>query len=242
MALIKKIKTTSRNGDISALLTLILKAFAKNDWSADIYLTPMIGKISANNTALIEALKRLKVYSQMAEKDLVRDMAIRALFKLVEGYIYIPIAEMKEAALVVNNILEQYGLSIQHEDYAEESADIESLLNDLAKTEVLLAIANLQGVPETITTVDIAQKDFENLALQQAESESVKKDLASASQLKKGSITEINDNLLGYLNTMTKVNPSTYEATAKTIAELIDKNNELVKRRRKTKEPDTELV
>lgn len=44
MALIKKISTSSRNGDISALLTLILKVFAKNDWSADIYLTPMIGK------------------------------------------------------------------------------------------------------------------------------------------------------------------------------------------------------
>jgi hypothetical protein len=133
-------------------------------------------------------------------------------------------------------------LSIQREDYAEESADIESLLNDLAKADIVLAIANLQGVAQTVTALATAQKDFENLALQQAEGESVKKDLASASQLKKGSITEINDNLLGYLNTMTKVNPSTYEATAKTIAELIDKNNELVKRRHKTDEVDSEVV
>ena len=242
MALIKKISSISRNGDISALLTLILKAFAKNDWSADIYLTPIIGKISANNTALIEALRRLTIYSQMAEKDLVRDMAIRALFKLVEGYVHIPIAEMKEAATVVENILEQYGLSIQHEDYAEESADIESLLNDLTKPAVLLAIAKLQGVPETITALNAAQKDFENVALQQAEGEGVKKDLASASMLKKESITEINDNLVGYMNTMAKVSPATYEATAKTIAELIDKNNELVKRRHKTDVVDTEVV
>jgi hypothetical protein len=242
MALIKKISTSSRNGDISSLLSLILKAFAKNDWSTDIYLTPIIGKTSANNTALIEALRRLKVYSQMAEKDLVRDTAIRALFKLVEGYIYIPIAEMKEAALVVNNILEQYGLSIQNEDYAEESANIESLLNDLSKPAVVIAIAKLQGVPETVTALNAAQKDFENVALQQAEGESVKKDLASASQLKKESITEINNSLVGYMNTMAKVNPATYEATAKTIAELIDKNNELVKRRSKTNEPDSELA
>jgi len=225
-----------------ATLTLILKVFAKNDWSADIYLTPMIGKISANNTALTEALKRLTIYSQMAEKDDVRDISIRALFKLVEGYVYIPIAEMKEAALVVNNVLEQYGISMQHEDYAKESAGIESLLNNLSKPDVVLAIAKLQGVPETVSILNTDQQDFENLALQQAEGESVKRDLASASKLKKESIAEINDNLMSYMNTMAKVKPATYEATAKTIAELIDKNNELVKRRYKTNEPDSELV
>jgi hypothetical protein len=44
------------------------------------------------------------------------------------------------------------------------------------------------------------------------------------------------------MNIMAKVKPATYEATAKTIAELIDKNNELVKRRHKTNEVDTEVV
>ncbi len=242
MVLIKKIKMTSRNGDLSALLSLILKAFAKNDWSLDIYLAPIIAKISAANTALTEALRRLTVYSQMAEKDDVRDMAIKALFKLVEGYVYIPIARIQAAALVVENVLNQYGLGIQNEDYSAESADIESLLNDLSKPDVVAAIAKLQGVPETIATLTAAQKDFENLALQQAEGESVKKDLASASQLKKEIITEINDKLMGYMNTMAKVNPAIYEATAKTIAELIDKSNELVKRRHKTNVADSELV
>jgi hypothetical protein len=60
--------------------------------------------------------------------------------------------------------------------------------------------------------------------------------------LKKESIVEINANLVGYMNTMAKVKPATYEASAKTIAELIDRNNELVKRRRKTDELDSELV
>jgi hypothetical protein len=242
MALIKKISTSSRNGDTSALLTLILKVFAENNWSADTYLIPIINKISTIDTALTEALKRLRIYSQMAEKDKVRNTAVRALFKLVEGYTHIPIAEIQEAALVVNSILVQYGLSIQHGDYAEESADIVSLLNDLAKSHIVAAIAKLQGVSEIIAALNAAQKDFADVALKQAELESVKKDLASASQLKKESIVEINANLVGYMNTMAKVKPSSYEASAKTIAELIDRNNELVKRRRKTDELDSELA
>ncbi len=242
MTIIRKINSTSRNGDMSALLSLILKVIAEKDWSADLYLTPIIQIMSLNNIALTEALKRLKIYSRMAEQDLVRDMAIRTLFKLVEGYVHIPIAEMKEAAKLVNTILEQYGLSIQHEDYAEESADIESLLNDLSKADIVIAIAKLQGVPETIDSLNKAQKDFENLALQQAEGESAKKDLASATTLKKEIIVEINTNLVGYMNTMAKVKPDIYAATANTIAELISKNNELVKRRKKSNEPDTELA
>ncbi len=242
MALIKKISTSSRSGDTSALLTLILKVLAENNWSADTYLTPIIEKISTIGTAFTKALRRLRIYSQLAEKDKVRNTAVKALFKLVEGYIYIPIAEIKEAALVVNNILKQYGLSIRHGDYAEESSDIESLLSDLRKTDIVAAIAKLQGVSEIITALNTAQKDFVDEALKQAELESEKKDLASASQLKKESIVEINANLVGYMNTMAKVKPATYEASAKTIAELIDRNNELVKRRRKTEEVDSELA
>ena len=242
MALIKKISSTSRNGDTSTLVDLVLKAFDNNDWSTDTYLTPIILRTRPKNTQMVEALKRLKAYSQMAEKDDERDEAIRSLFKLVEGYVHIPIEEMSQAATFVNTILKNYSLSIVKEDYAEESADTKSLLNDLSKPDALLAIAKLQGVAQTITSVDMAQKGFDNLALQQAEGESVKKDLASASQLKKELIIDINNNLLGYMNTMAKVNPATYEATAKTIAELIDNNNELVKRRRKTNEPDTELA
>jgi uncharacterized protein YjgD (DUF1641 family) len=242
MVLIKKISSNSRNSEVSTLLTLMLKAFAKSDWSSDPYLTPIIEMANTTNTSLIEALKRLKAYSQMAEKDRIRDMAIRALFNLVEGYTYIPIEEIKEAALVVENVLEQYGLSIQNEDYAEESADIKSLLNDLKQPDILAILPKLQGVPETITVLSTAQKDFEDVALQQAEGESVKKDLASASKLKKKIIKELNTNLVGYMNTMAKVNPDTYKATAQTIAELIENNNELVKRRRKTKEAGTEVM
>lgn len=242
MALIKKITPNSRNGDMSTLLSLILKAFANKDWTTDVYLIPIIERINVANNAMMEALNRLKVYSQIAEKDRMRDLAVRDLFGLVGGYVHMPVSRIKEAALLVNNILQQYGLKMQKLNYAEESADIESLLNDLAKTDVLLALANLQGVPETIKALTAAQKDFEDVALQEAKSESEKKDLASASSLKKEIIIDINNNLVGYMNTMAKVKPATYQATAKTIARLIDKNNELVKRRRKTNEPDTESI
>ena len=105
MAMIKKISTSSRNGDTNTLFKLILTSFAKNDWSADPYLTPTLISTQARSTALSLADNRLKAYSQMAEKDEERDMQVRDLFKLVEGYTHIPIAEIKEAALLIYSIM-----------------------------------------------------------------------------------------------------------------------------------------
>ncbi len=60
MAMIKKISTSSRNGDTNALFTLVLTAFAKRDWSADLYLTPALISTQARSTTLNLAVKRLK--------------------------------------------------------------------------------------------------------------------------------------------------------------------------------------
>ncbi|WP_321319413.1 hypothetical protein [Labilibaculum sp.] len=92
------------------------------------------------------------------------------------------------------------------------------------------------------TTAGFDQKHSRFRVKPQRHAKSVKKDLASASQLKRESIGEINTNLVSYMNTMTKVNPDANETTAKTMAKLIDKNNELVKRRKKTNVADSELV
>jgi hypothetical protein len=242
MATIKKISASSRNGETNTLFALMLTAFAKSDWTADLYLSPALISTQARSTTLNLAVRRLKAYSQMAEIDEVRDTQFRDLFKLVEGYTHIPIAEIKEAALLVYSIMVQYGLGIINEDYAQESSDVDSLLTDLSQADILIAIAKLQGVAESIATLNGTQQQFKNLAVQQAEGESVKKDLVSASKLKKEMIADFNGNLMAYMNVMAMVKPEMYEATAKTIAELVDNNNELVKRRRKTGEPDTELV
>jgi hypothetical protein len=242
MTLIKKVSTSSRNGDISALLTLIVAAFAKNDWTADTYLSSVLSTANKYDSTLTEALKRLQVFSQMADKDHERDKAILSLFKLVEGYTHIPVAEVKEAALVVYNVLNHYGLNIRNDDYAGESAKIRSVLNDLGKADIAAAIAKLQGVADLVTSLTTAQKDFETVALEQAEGEGAKKELDSASKIKRAAIKEVNDNLVGYMNTMAKVQPDTYEATAITLAELIENNNETVKRRRTESEADAEVI
>ncbi|WP_321516446.1 DUF6261 family protein [Marinifilum fragile] len=240
MKLIKKIKTNIRNNDASALVRVIIDAFAQNDWSTDTYLTALITKVSDYSVSLTEALKRLIAYSQLAEKDRVRDLKIRSLFKLVEGYTHIPVAEVKEAALVVYKVLENYGMGIQDENNDAETAEIRSMLKDLSKSDIVAAIAKLQGVAEIITALTAAEDDFESIKLQQAEGEGAKQDLATASKLKKLAVKEINDNLVGYMNTMAKAKPDTYKATAQTIAHLIDESNELIKRRKTESETEAD--
>ena len=55
--------------------------------------------------------------------------------------------------------------------------------------------------------------------------------LATASNIKKEGLSYINDNLVGYMNTMASIDRDTYEATANTLTDSINKSSEVVKRR-----------
>lgn len=233
-----KVNSAARNADINNLATRMLKEFEKNDWSGDSYLSPILTELTTLNTDFTLALNRLTIYSQLAEQDEVRDEALRALFHLVSGYAYIPIDEIKDAAILVNRVLSQYGLSIQDEAYAAQSAKLDSLLVDLARPEITPAIEKLQGVADLIANLTAAQEEFERIALAQTEADAAKEQVSSASTLKKSVIVLINDELIDYMSVMGKVNPDTYASTAATIGQLIDQTNELTKRRSKKGEDE----
>lgn len=231
MTSFNKLNHGSRNGEVNATVTLINNRLAENDWTADVYLAALIIQLISTNANMVEALNRLRVYSKLEEADLKRDEWVKSLFSLVTGYTYIPIEAVKDAADVVFNILNQYGISIIHESHNEESADIDSLLNDLGKADIAAACAQMQGVPEVIASLTQAEADFEALALEQVETEVAKEDISSASSIKTDLLVLVNSTLLPYLETMSKVNPTEYLSTAEAVAKLIDQNNEVVKRR-----------
>ncbi|CAG37725.1 unknown protein [Desulfotalea psychrophila LSv54] len=239
MATISKVRESSRNADINNLATRILKEFSKNDWSSDTYLSPILTELTTLDDDFTLALNRLEAYSQLAEKDEVRDEAIRALFYLVDGYTYIPLPKMKEAAAVIDAVLSQYGMGIQREDYSAESARINSLLTDLAEPDIVKAIANLKGMDDSISILATAQEEFENIAMSQGELIAGKESLASATRLKAEVIQITNGSLIEYMNVMSKVKPETFASISADIAQFVKQNNELAKRRT-GKKPDEE--
>lgn len=236
--MIEKIMTNSRTTEVHGTARTMNTAFNQSGLTADPFLMEIYTHLNAKNDELSIAIDRSKAESISVEKDEIRDEAVRAVGYLVQGYLYYPKQTIRDAAGVVKKVFDKYGFSITEESYVTESSHIVSMLGDFAAPEVVAAIALLKGVDENIAALQAAEDDFETTRAKFAHDEAEEGTFASASVLKKEVATIINDDLVQFLRTGERFQPDTYGAFARTIAEIISKNNEQVKKRAKKDKPE----
>ncbi|MFV0505272.1 MAG: DUF6261 family protein [Bacteroidales bacterium] len=232
MVNIPKINKASTNGEVDATTKAINVALAKNDWSFDAFLTGIITTLIALYENLNEAIKRGKAESELEEKDMTRDKALSELFNLVKGFASIS-GTAGDGARVVMAILDKYGLSkTARANYANESAYINSMLTDLKVAEIAAIIGGLPFVQDAILKLEHSQNEFEQAHNDYMVAMATDSTKNSATAIKGEVMKVINEDLVDYLKTMSKVNPDTYAPTSTEIAEIITDNNTRVKNRK----------
>jgi hypothetical protein len=232
-----KLISNCRTTETDAVAARIGGAYENAGPKTDTRLNEMVTTLTEKRTHLQEAIKRAKAESDLEEKDEVRDNGLRSLVYLVQGFTHHPDPAVKAAAVKVDDVLDRYGLSVTDESYSTESSLINSLLTDLAKPNMQEAIAALSGCAELIAALQTAQEAFEQTRIAYEEEKAQKGTETNATTLKKEVIDVINNQLVVYLDAMMLVDEATYGAFVRTVAEIIDATNEMVKRRRKKPEP-----
>ena len=106
----------------------------------------------------------------------------------------------RQAALVIADVLDKHGFETINLAYAAESANINALLLDLKKPDVNVAIATLPGLMDLISGLEAAQQEFETAFLQVVDLKIEKEKLSSATKLRAVIRTQINNELIVYLN------------------------------------------
>ncbi|KOH45258.1 DUF6261 family protein [Sunxiuqinia dokdonensis] len=230
--MIEKVITTSRTTEVNDLASRAVGAFKNTELSGDAYLTGIITGLEGEVARLTAAIKRMKIESQLEEKDEFRDDTLRALFYLVLGLSLHPNAEIKAAATKVIAVLNRYGMSILNESYAIESSLVNSMLGDLSRADLQDVIAVCPGCPELIAATQTAQDDFEATRIAYEEEQGQETTQENATAIKKQMVTLINQKLVLHLRAMEQVQPDAYGPYARTVAQIIADNNEIVKRRR----------
>ena len=233
--MIQKIVLRTRNAEISAVSTLIYNDLSQRNFTGDPYLTTQIAALHGNNELMKQALNETTTASLLAPKDEKRDASLRVIYYEVQAKTHWPVEPIKNAALTVMEVLDNYGLDTVSLSYADESANINALLEDFKKAAVATAIQSLPGLEVLIAQLQQDQQDFETSFLQAVDQKVEKKRLASASSLNRLLCKQINDGLVVYLNAMALAQPATYKACAAVVAEIIDQNNRRVRSRRKEK-------
>lgn len=234
--MIEKIISSSKTTEIHGSTRLLDNAFQQSSLTQDPTLGPIITAINTTNTELGVAIDRSKAQSVLADKDEIRDNAVRAVGHLVKGYTYHPDQAIQEAAHVVEKVFDKYGFAVTEESFITESSHVVSMLGDFSAPKVQAAIAVLSGVAENIATLQVAQTDFENTQTLYTEELANEDKQLNATELKKEVVTMINEDLVVFLQSAKRFQAATYGAFADTVAKIIADNNSAVRKRRKKEE------
>ncbi len=138
-----------------------------------------------------------------------------------------------EAASVVAEVLDKFGSETIGMAYATESANINAMLQDLKKPEVEEAIASLSDFGYLVKQLEAAQREFETAFLQYVSMKIEKEKLLSATKLRFIILTQINDEIVMYLNGVVLSSPELYKDCAEVVAKVIETNNSKVRNRGK---------
>jgi hypothetical protein len=235
-----KLMINSRVTEVNDVATRMSGAF-QNAGLTDPYLVSTFTALDAGNTKLTLAIKRSKAESELEEKDEIRDDKVRSFYYLIQGFSHHPTKSIKDAALLLLGLFDNYGLAMVGESYASESSLVSSLLLDLAKPKFQDAIALLSGCAELIAELQTAQTDFEQARIAYEAEKALEGMQDNATVVKKEVLGIINDKIVVYLRAMEQVDPATYGAFTSTCAQMIADNNEQVKKRNKKPEPAPEV-
>nr|WP_321452337.1 DUF6261 family protein [uncultured Carboxylicivirga sp.] len=230
--MIQKIISSTKNTETDAISNGIIDAYQSSGLDTDAYLTALFAKIVPLSNELTGAIRRTKKESELQEKDVVRDNAIRAFYYIVTGLSYHHDLAVRQASLQIMNVFDKYGLKIISESYATESSLINSLLMDLASDDNKAAIALLGMAMSMVDGIKAAQDDFEQTEIAYRQQQGQEATYENASGVKSQLIKIINNELIVYLRAMEAVAEDTYGDLCRTVAKIIAENNEVVKKRK----------
>lgn len=237
-----KLIAKSRNTEVNAVAGRISSAFHESSLEGDAILTPILVEIDAKNQELTIAVNRMKAESDLEAKDEVRDNSHHALYHFVFGSTFSATASTKDAANQLFTVLEHYGIGIVNDNYDTESSELDSLLLDLASPKLSAAIAALDGCGTLIADLQEAQDAFKAARLTFQEERAQEGQQLNATKLKQEVVALLNNKLIAVLNGLLISAEATYGEFAAVVNQIVETNNETVKKRKKEKPEPTESV
>jgi len=239
--MIPKLIFKSKITEANTAAVNILTAYDKKPWDEDTHMVNIFTELRTYTNEFTSAINRSKAESNLDEKDVARDEKVKALNYILMGAIHHPEMAVKTAGENLNTIFSKYGLKMTQTSYATESSLIDSLLEDFAAPAIQADIAAVSGCSAIIAELQADQNNFKAAHFAWEEKKAQEGLTKSATDIKKDVLVSINDKIGLYLNAMSQANAAVYGELAQTVAQIINDNNEAVKKRSKKEDVEPEL-
>ncbi len=187
----------------------------------DSFLAEFYPKIERKMNDLSQALVMIRgsVFTpQIADSDTWRDRRFLGLRYYITAFTFHPDEKIAQAAEYLLAIIDARGSTLYTYGYAEETAQLNGLLEDLETPKAKEAIALIKG-ESWVNDVAAAQKNFEALYHQKVVTEATQ-NLPRVKASKEDLIRNLS-RLLVYIETNLDLNPEKYQPVAEKIDEVI---------------------
>lgn len=239
--MIPKLSSQSRATEVNTASDNILTAYEKGTWDEVPHMLTIFTELKTRNIGLTSAINRSRTKSNLDKMDLLRDEKVKNLNYVLIGSIHHPEMVVNTAGKRLYTRFSKYGLKITQTSYATESSLIDSLLEDLSESEVQPDIAAISGCSTIIAELQTAQNNFKASHFAWEEQKAIEGLTKCATEIKKDVIAIINKQIVLYLNAMYQVDQDLYGELAQTVAQIINDNNETVKKRSKKEDVEPEV-
>lgn len=225
------INTSVTVAQVATVSQLMVKIYQKQKEAlADTKLDGYFDFVDRTAGELIIAIKRMTISLSMDEADTRRDLTVRNFFTMLEGASVSLSEEEAGAAAKVLACAERYGRKMISEKLFEESAHIESLLKDLATSEMKAALAKIHMGPEYAEKLAKDEADFKAIQVEKNTVNVEQGNEKSATAIKKELREFINGTLIAYINAMCTIKGEEYKALADELDKEVRKANDSAKK------------
>jgi hypothetical protein len=233
---LKKLSYDSRIAEVDTVSGQIVLAHNEADLSSDSNLTNVMNTIGLEREELETAIQQTDAESHLAEKDDLRDCKYRAVGYMLQGASYNPEPIVKESATVLLKIFDKYGMETVSKSYNEESSNITNIIKEFKTPDAQEHAINIQGLPIAIEELDISQGRFDQAMIKWQSDKGSDKAKVNDTKVRKDLMNTLNKKFIPYLDVMNGINSDLYGSFTNSVAEIINDNNENVKRRHPSKE------
>ena len=220
--------------EVNSISSNILFNLKKKDWSTNNFLTGIITRVETGDTSLSSAIGEVRSNRNteiLAEADRIFDKDMICLKNFVEANKYLRDEQRVKNAETIWEMIDAHDANLHRLGYEKQIVLADSLLLDFDKEEIKPIIASLTGVSEAVENIKLSLANLKALYRESKEYDAAKADVLAPS-IQKNHISDIiNQELIPYLDVMSKVEPDIYNESYKVILEYIESINTKVKAR-----------
>lgn len=173
------------------------------------------------------AIRKKELSEEIDAADSKRDSLLSAFILMLRGFRHWNKEETLGSANLLSLVVKSHGNNFSRLSNEKESAVYDSLLGELEKEKNMEAV-NALGLSQLVADMKAAEENFRLLYQQSAELESEKTELITPSSIKRETQQKLN-NLISYLDVMSRVNAPTYGALAANVALLVETINSKIR-------------